>query len=193
MTQGASIRMRLRPRRIKLATRDFGFGSALATLGFIGCMVAGCAGPAKPPAAAIEPIRVSKALGLGDPARQASTRLVVQGLDADEAGQIQRARGSYERALQVDPTNPYAYLALARHALDVGEPNDAIDFIEQAAALFEAEGLRQPEVGVHLIGLRAQAFEVAGRTEESELYFETAAEMAPHIWQDGSLSATELR
>ena len=155
--------------------------------------IVGCGTPQPAPRKTVEPIRISQAVGQGDPARRASIRLVLQGLDEDEAGRPQRARGSYERALQVDPTNPYAYLAMARHDLALGEPEDALDFIEQAAALFESEGLRRPEVGVHLIGLRAEALRAGGRNEEAQVYFETAGDLAPEVWGDGVLSVSELR
>ena len=58
---------------------------------------------------------------VGDPARRASNRLLAAGLDRDIQGKPSLALGQYERALQVDPTNPYAYLVLARHHADVGD------------------------------------------------------------------------
>lgn len=158
----------------------------------------GCAGSGRRPVETVRPIRVSDAVGVGDPARRASTRLTVQGLDADAAGAIQRARGSYERAIQVDATNPYAYLALARHYLDAADtdPADAdraVPLIDQAAALFEAEGMREPRVGVHLMGLRGRAMRETGQEVDAELYLERARELAPDVWGDGELSAVELR
>jgi len=156
-------------------------------------LASGCARPPTPVEEIVDPIRVSDAIGLGDPARRASTRLVVQGLEADEAGESERAQGSYERAVQVDATNPYVYLALARHHLDGGDAAHATYLIDQAAALFEAEGMREPRVGVHLIGLRGRAMQLAGRSEEAILYLDRAGAMAPSIWGDGVLSAEELR
>lgn len=155
--------------------------------------VAGCVSDSPQTTRPVRPIRVSDAAGLGDPARRASTRLVVQGLDSDAAGQSQRARGSYERAIQVDATNPYAYLALARHHLDGSEADHATYLVDQAAALFEAEGMREPRVGVHLMGLRGRAMQATGGGEDAELYLERASELAPEIWGDGYLSAEELR
>ncbi|MCS5638688.1 MAG: hypothetical protein NZ990_19440 [Myxococcota bacterium] len=137
--------------------------------------------------------RVTDALGTGDAARRASVRLVVEGLEADHEGSLRRAQGSYERAIQVDPTNPYAYLALARHHLDGGDPLEAGNFIDQSAALFEAEGLSSPGVNAHLIGLRGWAFEVQGRGAEAGLYSERAASLAPEVWGDGYLAPGELR
>ena len=138
-------------------------------------------------------VRVSDAIDQGDAARRASVRLVLQGLDADEAGEFRRAQGSYERAIQVDPTNPYAYLALARHNLDGGSPGDASNLIDQAAALFEADGFASPEVDVHLIGLRGWDLESRRRPGEASLYLDRAAALDPVLWEDGYLSARELR
>lgn len=137
--------------------------------------------------------RVTDVIEVGDPARRASLRLVVEGLEADEQGFLRRAQGSYERAIQVDSTNPYAYLALARHHLDGGDPLEASNFIDQSAALFEAEGLNSPGVNAHLIGLRGWAFEIQGRGADAGLYTERAAALAPEVWGDGYLAPGELR
>ena len=147
-------------------------------------------------------IRVSDFADRGDAARRASTRLVIEGLDADAAAalytgkdsamELRRAQGSYERAIQVDPTNPYAYLALARHHLDGGDASEAANLVDQSAALFEAEGLRSPEVEVQLIGLRGLSFDAQGRPGEAALYLNRAGALAPGVWGDGYLSAEEL-
>lgn len=142
---------------------------------------------------AVEPVRVSEFLYDGDPARRASLRLVIQGLDADRLAQTERARGSYERAIQVDATNPFAYLALARQVLDTSDSEQGLQLLDQAAALFEAEGQRNPRVGAHLIGLRGRAFHASGRGEDGVLYLERARTLAPEVWSDGYLSAEELR
>jgi tetratricopeptide (TPR) repeat protein len=153
----------------------------------------GCVVPGTPRDETVEPIRISDQLGLGDPARRASMRLVVEGLDSDVIGRRDRAQGSYERALQVDPTNAFAYLALARHHLDGSTGEGATDLLDQASALFESEGLLEPEVDVHLIGLRGRAMHAEGRGEAAVLYLEQARELAPDVWRDGYLSAEELR
>ncbi len=140
-----------------------------------------------------ESMRLSEVVGQGDPARRASTRLVAQGLEADAAGAAEQAQGGYERAIQVDPTNPYAYLALARHRLDASDSGGAIELLDQAAALFETEGLAGPRVSAHLIGLRGRALHSAGRGQDGVLYLERARELAPVVWRDGYLSAEELR
>ena len=154
-------------------------------------LFSGCRTPT-PPEPTVEPYRVSDFLDQGDPARRASLRLVVQGLEADERGNFSSARASYERAIQVDATDPWAYLALARYYLDQGEPERVSSLLDQSAALFEAEGLREPRVGVHLMGLRGGAFAGTGRDAEATLYLERAQILAPGVWGDGQLKAGEL-
>lgn len=157
-------------------------------LGLSGCQGLGGSGRG----GAVEPLRISEVLGEGDPARRASIRLVVQGLESDMQGEMDHAQGSYERAIQVDATNPYAYLALARHHLDGREPRRAVQLLDQAAALFEAEGANDPRVDVHMMGLRGRAYHALGRGEDGVLYLEYARDLAPTVWSDGYLSAAEL-
>jgi Tfp pilus assembly protein PilF len=139
------------------------------------------------------PIRISEAEGQGDPARRASIRLTLEGLDADVTGDARRARGSYERAVQVDPTNPYVYLALARHHLEAGDGPSVVHFLGQASALFQSEGMREARVEVHLLGLRGGAMLAEAREDEAQPYLDRAATLSPIIWGDGRLTAEELR
>ena len=83
----------------------------------------------------VEALRFSQLVDAGDFQRRASLRLVVAGLDADAVGQSERARAMYERALQVGATNPFAYLALARHWIEAGELERGLVFVEQAEVL----------------------------------------------------------
>jgi len=101
----------------------------------------------------VEPLRIAELAGRGDPARRASLQLVLDGLEADAAGARERGRGLYERALQVDATNPYAYLALARHESEWGHPRAALGLLTQARTRLDAEQARSPRVAVHLDGL----------------------------------------
>lgn len=140
-----------------------------------------------------DPIRVSEVVDVGDPARRASLRLVLAGLDADIDGSLQRALGSYERAIQVDPTNAYAYLAIARHHAESHDPAWALSFLDKADSLFRTQGEVSPRVTPHLIGLRGQALYASGRIDEGAPLLERAWALAPHVWADGRLSAEELR
>ena len=138
-----------------------------------------------------EPVRISEVAPVGDAVRRASLRLCVEGLRADEAGRDALARSRYERAIQIDPTNPWAYLSLARHEVESGDPDRALEYVEQAESLLRAEGVRSPGVEPHLLGLRGAALQASGRDGAGDL--ERAAVLAPASWSDGHLSAAELR
>jgi len=140
-----------------------------------------------------DPIRVSEVVDVGDPARRASQRLVLIGLDADIDGSLDRALGSYERAIQVDPTNPFAYLAIARHHAQSHDPSWALSFLDKADALFGAQGGISPRVAPNLVGLRGQALYASGQLDAAAPLLEQAWALAPEIWADGQLSAEELR
>lgn len=139
------------------------------------------------------PLTASRAIGLGDAVRDASLRVVIEGLDEDRAGRPSRALARYQRAVRIDATNPFAYLALARHHLEYGSPGEANAFLDQARALFESEGRLGPEVDVWGIGLRAWAERSQGLHASADSRFEAARQLAPRIWDDELLSAGELR
>jgi len=120
-------------------------------------------------------------------------RIVLQGLDADSAGSTDLAANLYGRALQVDPSNPYAYLALARQRAEGPEPAHALSYLEKARALFAAQKAETPSVEAHLCGLRALALDAAGRGEEAKGQMARAKALAPDAWRDGRLDADELR
>lgn len=138
-----------------------------------------------------EPLRLSELDGGGDPARRASLRLCVEGLDAEVAGRSSSAPVYYERAIQVDPTNPYAYLALARHRLQMGDPDEALGYLDRAQQLLDSEQARSPRVDVHLAGLRGASLEASGR--DGAVHLSYARRTSPSVWADGRLSAAELR
>ena len=136
-------------------------------------------------------LRVSDWVERGDPQRRASTRMVIDGLAASERGRRSLAVASYERALQVDPGNPLAYLALARHEAFEGDPERALAFLDKAEASFgrSAEGMRATP---HLRGVRGAALSALGRRAESSPHLD-AAQRDAHVWSDGQLDAAELR
>jgi tetratricopeptide (TPR) repeat protein len=168
---------------------------AVARAGFVVLLLAGisaCAPYVVPPPGAPEPpepLRISHVAGHGDPARRASQRLVLEGLDADARGRVQAALGQYERALQVDPTNPFAYLALARHEVQWGSPHRALEVLAQAETLLSAAA----GVEAHLVGLRGAALMALGRSAEAAPLLTRARSLAPQVWADGRLDASELR
>jgi len=136
--------------------------------------------------------RVSETVSSGDDRFRASQRLVMEGLDADERGDAARARSRYERALQIDATNPWVYLALARQYVEAGDPGPALAHLDRAEALLDAQGI-SPGARVHCDGLRGAALALEGNEAEARPLLESAARRAPDVWGDGRLSAAELR
>jgi tetratricopeptide (TPR) repeat protein len=140
-----------------------------------------------------DPVRISDLTEEGDAARRASQRLIVEGLDADATGHWARAQSRYDRAIQVDATNPYAYLAIARHHLQANEPERALVYLDRAEAMLRQEGADSPEVEPHLLGMRGEALYETGQHAEAQGYLARARELAPDVWGDGYLSPEELR
>jgi tetratricopeptide (TPR) repeat protein len=129
----------------------------------------------------------------GDAMRRASTRLVLDGLASDAAGNTQRSLSQYERAVQVDSGNPYAYLALARYHVEQRDGRRALAYLDRAQVLFESLAIDSPRVETHLIGLRGNALQLQGRIPEGDALLRQAAHRAPDVWGDGRLAADELR
>jgi tetratricopeptide (TPR) repeat protein len=150
-------------------------------------LLQGCAGLRS------ESVRVSHQIDDGDAAHRASMLLVVQGLDADANFEPDMARALYQRALQVDPANAYAYLAIARHRVDGRNPISALPIIDKASALFEAKGSLTPGAEAHLTGLRGAALLASGQRDEGLPLLEQARGLEPRVWSDGRLDAEELR
>jgi tetratricopeptide (TPR) repeat protein len=143
--------------------------------------------------APVAPLRLHEIAGEGDAARRASQRLVLEGLGYDSQGQARLARTSYERALQVDVNNPFAYLALARQAVESDDGASALEYLDQAELLLGAEDLRSPRVEPHLVGLRGGALRANGDASGASALLARASKLAPTVWGDGELSAAELR
>jgi tetratricopeptide (TPR) repeat protein len=137
--------------------------------------------------------RVSEIAAEGDDQLRASQRLVIEGLDADERGDSERARSRYERALQIDASNPWVYLALARHYVEVEEPGRALSHLDRAEALLDAQGGGAPGARIHCDGLRGAALALEGDRSSAQPLLDSAARGAPGVWGDGVLTASELR
>ena len=162
----------------------------LLAVGLAGCTALGLApdGRTREP-----PLTTSAALGRSDPTRDASLRLVIAALDDDAAGRPTRALAGYQRAVRVDPTNPFAYLALARHHVEGHSTAEASAFLDQARSLFESQDGLGPAVDVWGIGLRAWIDREEQRHAEADARFALARELSAEIWRDERLSAGELR
>lgn len=153
----------------------------------VGALVAvGCVGI---PSGPTDSLRLSEFADAGDATFRASQRLVLEGL----ATRGRRAQGLFERALQLDSGNPYAYLALARHHVETGEPKRALGHLRRATDFLHALGAWSPRVEVHVVGLRGAALLQLDRDDEAAPLLAHAARAAPEVWSDGALSAAELR
>lgn len=167
---------------------------AVTAGGLIAALLGGCAfplggrfGPGAPP------FRLSQVADHGDAATRASMRLVLSGLDEDQALRPAQALALYERALQVDPNNPFAYLALARHHVDGSDPRRALAFLDKADALLANSEFRSDGLEAHLVGLRGAALHASHRVGDALPLLERARELSPAVWDDARLDASELR
>ena len=94
---------------------------------------------------------------------------------------------------QVDPDNPYAYLAIARHRVEGRDPSSALPFVDKSQALLAARGALTPGAEAHLAGLRGSALLAVGERERALALLEQARTLEPRVWSDGRLDAQELR
>lgn len=136
-----------------------------------------------------EPLHLESVASDGDAARRASMRLVLAGLEADDAGRSAEASSRYERALQVDATNPYAWLALARQEVFEGDPERGLSHLDKAEALLAGN----PDAAAHLAGIRGAGLRAIGQPALADPFLREASENAPDVWADGQLDARELR
>lgn len=164
-------------------------------LGLLPAGVLACGTPLGGPGAPPEDfaITLTDVLEDGDDRRRASNHLVDEGLEADDLADAGRALDRYELALKIDPANPWAYLALARHELEDGEPRRALASLDRCRSLLESYGELSPRVETHLFGLRGGALEALGRDTEAYDLLAEARRRAPDTWGDGMLAASELR
>jgi len=131
----------------------------------IACVV-GCASQSGAPRG--RALRVSECGQVGDARRQASTQLVLEGLDAEIAASPQRALSRYQRAIQIDSGNPLPYLALARYYVEAGDFERALEYLDRAHSLFDPESELYRSAQPHLLGLRGQALVEAQRPGAAE-------------------------
>jgi Flp pilus assembly protein TadD len=155
-------------------------------------MTLGCASLG-PPGSPSGSLRLTELVDEGDPQRRSSMQLVLQGLDADADMRSAEARSDYGNALRVDPSNPYAYLALARHHVSGRTPERALAYLDRAESFLRVQQDLSPRVEAHLVGLRGAALMEMGRTREAKPLLDRARELDPDVWGDGRLAALELR
>lgn len=76
--------------------------------------------------------------GAGTARRAASRRLVERGEELLAAGRTAEAAALLERAVRVDPSNGFAFLALGRARVAAGEADRALGLLERASTLLRA-------------------------------------------------------
>ena len=192
-TRSDLFRLRL-PRRAPRGDRSVKrFAPLLLLLSSV--LLGACGGGFRPPSLPQRDhsLQLEDVIDEGDDRRRASHHLVAEGLEADDLGEPDRALDRYQLALSIDPGNPWAYLALARHELEGGEPQRALASLDRSRSLLQAYGELSPRVETHLIGIRGAAFEALGRNREAAALLEEARRRAPGAWGDGMLAASELR
>jgi tetratricopeptide (TPR) repeat protein len=172
-----------------LALRPLAAAVSVAWFGI--ALVGGCAGPSRAPRDAA--LRIAEIDHLGDARRQASMRLVVEGLDAEIASMPQRALSRYQSAIVIDPGNPFVYLALARYYAAVADPERALEHLDRAQSLLDPDSTLYRRAEPHLLGLRGWALAAKGRSADAGPLLEEASQLAPSVWRDGRLDASELR
>jgi tetratricopeptide (TPR) repeat protein len=165
---------------------------AATALALCGLLATACASFA-PGGAPVGSFRLTDVADAGDPERRSSMQLVLQGLDDDADVRSARALSSYENALRVDPSNPYAYLALARHYVYGPDPERALPYLDKCHSLLRSQGAWSPRVEAHLEGLRGAALTASGRTSRGRLHLERARTLDAAAWGDEYLAASELR
>ena len=163
------------------------FAFALVIVGNSGC--AGRQLPAPSPGG--DALRVSTWAERGDARRRASTRLVLDGLDIGGFGREAEAMAQFGQAIQIDPSNPLAYLAMARQETFHGDPRRALAYLDKARATFgrSADGMLAT---AHLRGLEGVSLAALGREQEADRLLDEARALA-RVWSDGRLDAAELR
>jgi tetratricopeptide (TPR) repeat protein len=154
-------------------------------------LIGGCVGPGR--ALHGEALRISELDRVGDARNQASMRLVVEGLDAEIASAPQRALSRYERAIQIDPSNPFAYLALARYYAAIADSERALEHLDRAQSLLDPDSALYRGAEPHLLGLRGWALAGASGSAQANRLLDEARRLAPSVWGDGRLDASELR
>jgi len=119
------------------------------------------------------------------PHRAASFRLAAEGYRALRGGQLQDAEDSLEKALSVDPRNPFCYLYLAEIRFREGETRQAIILLHQAEVLFQGHPYWLGEVYTH----EGRYWEALDSWDEARAAYSKALEHNP--WSEESKGKME--
>lgn len=106
----------------------------------------------------------------------AATRLVEAGRVRMSAGDYGAALEQLERAIAIDPVNPYAYYYLAELHFRHRTYDQAIAFADRAASL---SGSRSPVWSSRAYTLQGNAYEAVGRFADARSAYKRALQVAP--------------
>jgi tetratricopeptide (TPR) repeat protein len=125
----------------------------------------------------VEPPALADTIGAATaPNVAAATRLVDAGRTRMAAGDDGAALEQFERAIAIDPGNPYAYYYLAELHFLHRTYDQAIAFADRAASLSDA---RAPDWASRAYTLQGNAFEAAGRFADARGAYTRAIQAAP--------------
>lgn len=128
-------------------------------------------------ALSVEPPALADTIGAATaPNVAAATRLVDAGRTQMAAGDYGAALEQLERAIAIDPGNPYAYYYLAELHFLHHTYDQAIAFADRAASLSDA---RAPDWASRAYTLQGNAFEAAGRFVDARSAYARAIQAAP--------------
>ena len=97
--------------------------------------------------------------------------------EAESAGDVNTARTTYERVLEINPQQNRALTALARFELLAGKAEPALAWLERLAA---AE--LEPAAATDALLLKAAALRMQKRTEEESVALQSALAIDPYCW-----------
>lgn len=118
------------------------------------------------------------AIGPGTPPNvAAATRLADAARARLAAGDAAAALEQLERAIAIDPNNPFAYFFLAQLHLQTRSYDQAIAFADRAAGLSTG---RSPEWTSRAWSLQGNAYEAAGRFADARQAYLRAVRAAPN-------------
>jgi len=109
------------------------------------------------------------------PQRAASFRVAARGVRAWKEGRFQEAEDGLERALTLDPRNPFCYFYLAESRAEQGEIPQALLFLNQAELLFQEHPYWLGEV----YAKKGTCFEALRDTEAAARAYTRALEYNP--------------
>lgn len=119
------------------------------------------------------------------PERAASLRLSGRGESALEEGRAEEAVDHLERAIQIDPSNPFAYYYFGQARLAQGRPEEALTLLSRAEVLFHDRSHWLCETLVAM----GRILEEMGRVQEAAGCFRRALDADP--WSEAAAAGLE--